>query len=138
MATPSRLAQIISERLHVLGKSVAFLCTEAGYGCAEDVLQILEGSAQIPFEKILPTARALKLDPSLVFQQYLADYCPELYAELRPYIDHMLTADEMVLLRTVRHGCGSARMSAINPLQRERLTNFLQSMENRSHQYFVH
>ncbi len=67
-------------------KSQAKLAEELGYDNQNMITMIKQGKTRVPLEKVVPLARALGVNPSMLIQAWFTAYMPAALASIEPYM----------------------------------------------------
>ena len=124
----SDTARYISGRIEASQKSDHQIAKEAGFGTASDVSLIKAGTSQLPIGNIGKFAQALDADPVELLTMCLQEYYPETWESISPFLDTVLTTDEISLVKTLRFAVGGPYVMALTPKERKPLDEFLQEI----------
>lgn len=67
-------------------KSQVKLAEELGYDNQNMITMIKQGKTRVPLEKVVPLARALGVNPSMLIQAWFTAYMPAALASIEPYM----------------------------------------------------
>ena len=67
-------------------KAQVKLAEELGYENQNMITMIKQGKTRVPLEKVVPLARALDVDPSMLIQAWFTAYMPVALASIKPYM----------------------------------------------------
>lgn len=129
MENTSQVAVFVSERIRITGKKQVEIAEEAGFDKPNVITMIKQGKTKLPLAKVGLMAKALEVDPIYLLKMCLEEYQPDTWKEISPYMEDMVTADEMKILRAIRTGIGAAYISAMTKEQNEALNNFVSTMK---------
>jgi len=124
----SKVARFIAERIRVTGKAQTEIAFEAGFEKPNMITMIKQGRTKLPLAKIGAMAKALETDPTHLLKMCLEEYQPETWDAVSPYMDEMLTGDELSLLRSIRSWVGVPYLAALTEEQRGKLDDFINTM----------
>ena len=120
----SETARFISARIEASQKSDHQIAKEAGFRAAANVSLIKSGSSQLPIGHIGKFAQALNADPVELLTMCIREYYPETWESISPFLDTVLTADEISLIKALRFAVGGPYVLALTPKEREPLDEF--------------
>ncbi|MDP2784726.1 MAG: hypothetical protein Q8O38_09080 [Sulfurimicrobium sp.] len=132
MIDKSSVAAFVAERIRLTGKAQTEIAFEAGFEKPNMITMIKQGKTKLPLAKIGVMAKSLETDPTHLLKLCLAEYQPETWAAISPYMEEMLTGDELSLLRSLRTWVGAPYLVALTENQRNKLDGFMNSMKDTS------
>lgn len=130
MENKSLVAKFVSERIRMTGKKQVEIAEEAGFDQPNVITMIKQGKTKLPLAKVGLMAKALEVDPTHLLKMCLEEYQPDTWMAISPYMEDMVTADEMKILRAIRTGIGAAYISVMTEDQNKALKNFVHAMKN--------
>lgn len=130
MENTSQVAVFVSERIRITGKKQVEIAEEAGFDKPNVITMIKQGKTKLPLAKVGLMAKALEVDPIYLLKMCLEEYQPDTWKAISPYMEDMVTADEMKILRAIRTGIGAAYISVMTEDQNKALKNFVHAMKN--------
>jgi len=90
---------------------------------------IKQGRTKLPLAKVGPMAKALELDPTSLLKLCIKEYQPDTWDAISPYMDAIVTADELEIVLAIRNSIGAPYLSALNVDQNKKLHDFILSMK---------
>ena len=99
---------------------------EAGLGTADDVAMIKTGATKLPIGKIGTIAKALEVDPVELLTMCLQEYFPETWESISPFLETLLTNDELAMVKALRSAVGGPYVMALTPEERKPLNDFIE------------
>lgn len=123
------VAQFIASRIVETGKAQNLIAEEAGFAKPNMISMIKQGHTKVPLEKVGKLALALETDPSHLLKMCFADYMPDTWKIIQPYMNDLMTQDELALLRALRRETGTASINALTENQKLKLKEFLDSIK---------
>lgn len=133
MENNSQVASFISTRIRITGKKQIDIAEEAGFDKPNVITMIKQGKTKLPLAKVGAMARALETDPTHLLKLCLSEYQPETWEAVSPYMEEMLTSDEMKFIRAIRNWAGVPFIAAITKEQKSKLQLFISSLQSESH-----
>lgn len=130
MKKTSLVAALVTEQIRFIGKKQLEIAEEAGFDNANVITMIKQGRTKLPLGKVGSMAKALELDPTYLIKLCIEEYQPETWDAIRPYMDEIVTADELSIVLSIRNAIGSPYISALNMDQRNKLDDFILTMKN--------
>lgn len=130
MDKTSIVAALVTEQIRFIGKKQLEIAEIAGFDNANVITMIKQGRTKLPLSKVGSMAKALELDPTYLLKLCIEEYQPETWDAIRPYMDEILTADELSIILSIRNAIGAPYISALNMDQRNKLDDFVLSMKN--------
>ena len=94
-------------------KNQAQIAREIGYR-ANMLSMIRKGATRAPFEIIPDLAKALELDPALLFRVLMSDYWPDREKIIAQIFGTVLTTDELQIITTIR-AASAGRKLTVSP-----------------------
>ena len=128
MSDISETARYISASIKASRKSDHQIAKETGFRTATCVSLIKSGSSQIPIGQIGKFAQALNTDPVELLTMCIREYYPETWESIRPFLDTVLTEDEISLIKALRFAVGGPYVLAMTPKEREPLNEFIKGI----------
>ncbi|MDO9050864.1 MAG: hypothetical protein Q7U70_05185 [Methylotenera sp.] len=132
MKKTSLVATLVTEQIRFTGKKQLEIAEAAGFDNANVITMIKQGRTKLPLGKVGLMAKALELDPTYLLKLCIEEYQPETWDAIRPYMDEIVTADELSIVLSIRNAIGVPYISALNMNQRNKLDDFIQTMKKRS------
>lgn len=129
MENTSRVAKFISERIRITGKKQIEIAEEAGFVKPNVITMIKQGKVKLPLAKVGLMAKALEVDPTHLLKMCLEEYQSDTWKAISPYMEDMVTATEMKILRAIRTGIGAEYISAMTEEQIAAMNNFINVMK---------
>lgn len=130
MEIKSQVASFVAERIRITGKKQVEIAAVAGFDKPNVITMIKQGKTKLPLGKVGPMAKALEADATYLLKLCLEEYQPETWKAIRPYMDDMLTSDEIRFMRAVRNWAGVNFISAFTKEQQSKLNAFINSMQS--------
>ena len=130
MKKTSLVAVLVTEQIRFIGKKQLEIAEEAGFDNANVITMIKQGRTKLPLGKVGSMAKALELDPTYLLKLCIEEYQPETWDAIRPYMDEIVTADELSIVLSIRNAIGAPYISALNMDQRNKLDDFILTMKN--------
>lgn len=130
MDNTSRVAAFVSERIRVTGKKQVDIAEEAGFEQPNVITMIKQGKTKLPLAKVGTMAKALEADPVYLLKLCVEEYQPDTWEAISPYMEEMVTADELRIVHAIRKGIGTPYLSAMTNDQQKALNAFVDSMQN--------
>lgn len=124
-ANCQQTARYIAARIDRSSKTPQQIAMETGLGSVADVAMIKAGAAKLPIGKIGAVAKALEVDPIELLTMCLQEYFPETWESISPFLDTLLTIDELTLVKALRAAVGGPYVMALTPEQRKPLNDFI-------------
>lgn len=128
MENTSQVAALVTEQIRIIGKKQLEIAEEAGFENPNVITMIKQGRTKLPLGKVGLMAKALELDPTYLLKLCIEEYQPETWDAIRPYMEDMVTADELSIVLSIRNAIGAPYLSALNTDQRKKLDDFILSM----------
>lgn len=128
MENKSQVAELIKERIRIIGKKQLQIAIEAGFETPNLITMIKQGKTKLPLGKIGSMAKALELDPSHLLKMCIKEYQPDTWEAISPYMEDILTEDELKMVLALRNAIGAPYLSALGMDQRKKLDCFIHSM----------
>lgn len=108
------VAEFITHKIRVSGKSQVEIATELGYPNQNIITMFKQGRTRIPLDKVGPIATALEIDPGLFLKKVMGEYMPETLAALQSVLDGLqLTQNERELIAAYRETTKGKDVSAV-------------------------
>lgn len=101
---------------------------EGGLDTQDEVSSIQSGATRLPISMVGPIAKALDADPVQLLTMCLHEYFPETWESVRPFLDSILTDDELSLVKALRSAVGGPYVMSLTTKEREPLNAFLQGL----------
>ena len=130
MENTSQVALLVTEQIRIVGKKQLEIAEEAGFENPNVITMIKQGRTKLPLGKVGLVAKALEIDPMYLLKLCIEEYQPETWEAIRPFMDEVVTKDEMHIVKVIRNAIGAPYLSALNMEQRSRLDEFILSMNN--------
>lgn len=130
MENTSEVALLVTEQIRIVGKKQLEIAEEAGFDNPNVITMIKQGRTKLPLGKVGLVAKALEIDPMYLLKLCIEEYQPETWEAIRPFMDEVVTKDEMHIVKVIRNAIGAPYLSALNMEQRSRLDEFILSMNN--------
>lgn len=130
MENTSQVALLVTEQIRIIGKKQLEIAEEAGFENPNVITMIKQGRTKLPLGKVGLVAKALEIDPMYLLKLCIEEYQPETWEAIRPFMDEVVTKDEMHIVKVIRKAIGAPYLSALNMEQRSRLDEFILSMNN--------
>ncbi len=130
MENTSQVALLVTEQIRIVGKKQLEIAEEAGFDNPNVITMIKQGRTKLPLGKVGLVAKALEIDPMYLLKLCIEEYQPETWEAIRPFMDEVVTKDEMHIVKVIRNAIGAPYLSALNMEQRSRLDEFILSMNN--------
>lgn len=130
MENTSQVALLVTEQIRIVGKKQLEIAEEAGFENPNVITMIKQGRTKLPLGKVGLVAKALEIDPMYLLKLCIEEYQPETWEAIRPFMDEVVTKDEMHIVKVIRKAIGAPYLSALNMEQRSRLDEFISSMNN--------
>ena len=130
MENTSQVALLVTEQIRIVGKKQLEIAEEAGFENPNVITMIKQGRTKLPIGKVGLVAKALEIDPMYLLKLCIEEYQPETWEAIRPFMDEVVTKDEMHVVKVIRNAIGAPYLSALNMEQRSRLDEFILSMNN--------
>lgn len=130
MEIKSQVASFVAERIRITGKKQVEIAAVAGFDKPNVITMIKQGKTKLPLGKVGPMAKALETDATYLLKLCLEEYQPETWKAISPYMDDMLTSDEIRFMRAVRNWAGVNFISAFTKEQQSKLNAFINSMQS--------
>ena len=100
------VAQYLSKKIKESGKKQSEISRQVGYINPNIITMFKQGRTRIPLDKIGPIATALEINPGDLFHRVMAEYMPETFEALLPFLGSAsLTHQESLLLDAYREAC---------------------------------
>ena len=125
-ASSQQTARYIAARIDMSHKSQQQIAVEAGLDGIDDVAMIKTGATRLPIGKIGTIAKALEVDPVELLTMCLQEYFPETWESISPFMDALLTSDELAMVKALRSAVGGPYVMALTPEERKPLNDFIQ------------
>lgn len=125
METYSQVAGFVRARIAVVGTIRPSKAKDLGLDSPDMLVQIKNGKARIPFEKVGAVANAIKADPFELWTMCMKEYQPDTWKAVSPFMDVGLTADERRLINNLRFAAGGGPYLAALTDESKRLFNEL-------------
>ena len=125
-ASCQQTACYIAARIDKSSKSSQQIAMETGFGTADEVAMIRTGAARLPIGKIGTLAKVLEVDPVELLTMCLQEYFPETWESISPFLDSLLTSDELALVKALRSAVGGPYVMALTPEERKPLNDFIE------------
>lgn len=125
-AVCQQTARYITARIDKSNKSQQQIAMEAGLGTADDVAMIKTGATKLPIGKIGTIAKALEVDPVELLTMCLQEYFPETWESISPFLETLLTNDELAMVKALRSAVGGPYVMALTPEERKPLNDFIE------------
>lgn len=129
MVISSQVAALVAEQIRITGKKQLQIAEEAGFDNPNVITMIKQGRTKLPLGKVGPMAKALELDPTALLKLCIKEYQPETWEAISPYMDEMLTADELDIVLAIRNAIGAPYLLALNVDQNKKLHDLILSMK---------
>jgi hypothetical protein len=108
------VAEFITHKIRVSGKSQVEIASEVGYDKPNIITMFKQGKTRIPLDKVGSLARALEIDPALLLEKVMGEYMPDTLAALQSVLDGLqLTQNERELIAAYRHRAEGKDVSAV-------------------------
>ena len=130
MTNTSQVALLVTEQIRIVGKKQLEIAEEAGFENPNVITMIKQGKTKLPLGKVGLVAKALKIDPIYLLKICIEEYQPETWEAIRPFMDEVVTKDELYMLKVIRNAIGAPYLAALNLDQRSKLDEFILSMSN--------
>lgn len=128
METNCPVAQFISHRIQVIGKSQTEIAHEVGFDRPNMITMIKQGKTKLPMAKIGPMAIALEADPVALMKLCMSAYYPDTWKRLEEHFESALTQEELVMVKAWRSFVGTPYLAALTEEQKRHLNAFLNSL----------
>ncbi len=128
MKNTSKVAAYVAERIRITGEKQTDITEEAGFDKPNVITMIKQGKTKLPLAKVGLLAKALEVDSTYLLKLCLEEYQPETWKAISPYMEEMLTADEMRILRAIRKELGVTYILAMTKEQDVALNDFVNTM----------
>jgi transcriptional regulator with XRE-family HTH domain len=99
------IAEYLTKQIDVqasLGKNQRQIAAEIGYEKPNMISMFKRGEAKVPLDKIPALARALNVDPALLFRLAIQQYWPELLKSVAEIFGTVLTKNEVEIIKHIR------------------------------------
>lgn len=108
------VAEFITHKIRVSGKSQVEIASELGYDKPNIITMFKQGRTRIPLDKVGPLAKALEINPALFLKKVMGEYMPETLAALQSVLDGLqLTQNELELIAAYRQTTKGKDVSAV-------------------------
>lgn len=108
------IAEFITQKIRVSGKSQAKIASELGYINQNIITMFKQGRTRVPLDKVRPLAKALEIDPALFMKKVMGEYMPDTLAALQGVLDGLqLTQNERELITAYRETTRGKDVSAV-------------------------
>lgn len=128
MTPTSETARFISSLIDDSKKTKQQIATEVGLARPDDVSSMKSGATKLPISMIGPIAKALDTDPVQLLTMCLHEYFPETWESVRPFLDSILTDDELSLVKALRSAVGGPYVMSLTPEERKPLNDFIHGL----------
>lgn len=128
MDSKSTIAQFITTRIKVIGKSQKDISREAGFKRPNMISMIKRGETRLPLNKAVSMAIALEMDPVQLLKMCLKEYQPANWTVIESLMNFALTEDELRLLNALRSRTGNPSISAISEESKLYFDKFIDSL----------
>jgi hypothetical protein len=118
-------AVFIAARVSKSSKSPQQLAKELGLGNADNISKIISGTTKLPIAKVGMFAKALDVDPVELLMMCLEEYYPATWESVSPFLDTVLTCDELSIVKALRSAVGGPYVMALTPEERQPLNDFI-------------
>ena len=129
MEIKSKVAVLIEQRIKTLGKPQIEISKETGLQKPNIITMFKQGKTKIPLAKSGALAKALEMDALHLMKLCLEEYQPETWEVIKPYMDQVLTSDELKIVTALRSMSGQVSISALNDVQSKLLNDFIASLK---------
>lgn len=97
------VAQYLTFHINNCDKTQRQIALEIGYTKPNIITMFKQGLTKLPLDKIGPLAKALDIAPDDLFFKVMAEYMPETFEALSPFLcGQMLSKDELEMLDNYR------------------------------------
>lgn len=103
------------------------IAEKAGFNKPNVITMIKQGKTRLPWDKIGPIAEALGTDPVQLFHMCLAEYMPDTWEKIAPYLAPVLTPEEARVVKALRACSGGP---FVGSLSTQAHSNFQAFMSN--------
>lgn len=122
------VARYIASRIREVGKTQAEIAREVGFETPNMVSMIKRGHTKVPLAKVTAMARALEADPKRFVHMCLAEYQPEIWQVLAPFLESALTEHELKILKAFRQRVGAPYVVPLTEESQDLFHRFLESL----------
>jgi hypothetical protein len=129
MTTTSETARFISGLIDESEKTQRQIATEVGLTTPDEISSMQSGAIKLPISMVGPIAKALATDPVQLLTMCLHEYFPETWESVRPFLDSILTDDELSLVRALRSAVGGPYVMSLTPDERKPLNDFIHGLQ---------
>jgi hypothetical protein len=132
MKPTSETARYISSLIDETKKTQRQIATEVGLDTPDEVSSLQSGATKLSISMVGPIAKALDADPVQLLTMCLHEYFPETWESVRPFLDSILTDDELSLVRALRAAVGGPYVMSLTPEERKPLNDFIHGLRRLS------
>lgn len=104
------------------------IAMEMGFDTSDDISMIKTGVTKLPISKIGLFARVFDTDPVELLSMCLQEYFPETWESISPFLDTVLTPDELSMVKALRSAVGGPYVMALTAEERKPLNEFLRAL----------
>lgn len=125
METTSSVAHFIASRIEASGQLQKDIAEKVGFEKPNMITMVKQGKTRLPIDKIGPMAQALEIDPVALFAMCMAEYHPNTWKAIAPFLESAMTADELRMLGAIRTAVGGPIVAAMSDDAKEHFDRFL-------------
>lgn len=125
MSRVSNTALFIAACIEESDKSNGQIALEVGFETAHEIAEIRDGVSDMPLAKLGAFSKAVGTDPVQLLTMCLNEYFPETWESVSPFLDTVLTADELSIVRALRLAVGGPYVMSLSADERRALNAFL-------------
>lgn len=100
------VAEYLTDQIRLSGKTQQEIAQEAGFNKPNIISMLKKGETKLPLSKVAPMARALGVDPVVLFRMVMNEYEPQTWQAIEETIlgQPVLTQNEIEIIELVRTG----------------------------------
>jgi hypothetical protein len=95
--TDSNVARLVAARIADSGRPQRDIAREAGFDKPNVMTMIKQGHTKLPLGRVGALAKALNMDPFILFKLCMSEYHPETWKSIEPHLSSAMTGDEAIL-----------------------------------------
>lgn len=96
------VAAFLHKAIDASGKTQRQIAQESGFRSPNFLSMLKHGAAKFPLEKVLPTAKSLRVDPAQLMRLVLEQYCPRYLHTIEEIFGLVISQNEKHLVLTIR------------------------------------
>jgi len=100
------VAEYLTEQIRLSGKTQHEIAQEAGFNKPNIISMFKKGETKLPLSKVGPMARALGVDPVVLFRMVMNEYEPQTWQAIEETVlgQPVLTQNEIDIIEVIRTG----------------------------------